>query len=185
MAVKLAQRLIAVEEYYKMAEADILDENDRVELIDGKIIEMSPIGSKHAGCVDKIVALLNRLNRPDILIRGQHPIRLGKYSEPEPDVAVVKFSPDYYSSNHPSAKDILLVIEVSASSLEYDREVKLPLYASAKIPECWIINLQKKEIETYHSPVGNRYKNTELFLLDDEIFIRPAGVAFQVSELVV
>ena len=185
MAVKLAQRLITVEEYYKMAEAGILDEDDRVELIDGKIIEMSPIGSKHASCVDKIVALLNRLNRPDILIRGQNPIRLGRYSEPEPDVTVVKFSPDYYSGKHPSAKDILLVIEVADSSLEYDREVKLPLYASAKIPECWIVNLEKKEIETYHSPAGSRYKSNELFLFDDEILVRPAEVAFKVSELVV
>lgn len=185
MAVKLAQRLITVEEYYKMAEAGILEEDDRVELIDGKIIEMCPIGSRHAGCVDKIVAALNRLNRTDILIRGQNPLRLSRYSEPEPDVAIVKFSPDHYSSKHPTAEDALLVIEVSDSSLEYDKEVKLPLYASANIPECWIVNLEKKEIEAYHSPAGDRYKNNELFLLDDEISIRPANATFKISDLVV
>ncbi|MCB9265217.1 MAG: Uma2 family endonuclease [Lewinellaceae bacterium] len=185
MAVKLAQRLITTEEYFKMAEAGILKQDDRVELIDGKIIEMSPIGSKHAACVDKIIATLNRLNNPDVLIRGQNPIRLNKYSAPEPDVAIVRFSPDYYSSGHPSADDILLVIEVSDSSLEYDREIKLPLYASANIPECWIVNLEKREIEVYHSPVGDRYKSNELFLFEDEMPARPVGVTFKVSELLV
>ncbi len=185
MAVKLAQRLITVEEYYKMVDADILNEDDRVELIDGKIIEMCPIGSKHAGCVDKIVAALNRLNRTDILIRGQNPLRLGRYSEPEPDIAIVKFSSDYYSAQHPSAADALLVIEVSDSSYEYDKEVKLPLYASANIAECWIVNLEKKEIETHHSPIGDRYKNNELFLLDDDIHIKALDVTFKVNELVV
>ncbi|MCB0547414.1 MAG: Uma2 family endonuclease [Phaeodactylibacter sp.] len=185
MAVKLAQRLITAEEYYKMAEAGILGKEDRVELIDGKIIEMSPIGSKHAGCVDKIVAVLNKMNLPDVLIRGQNPLRLSRYSEPEPDVAIVKFSTDYYSSMHPSAEDALLVIEVSDSSLEYDKEVKLPLYASAKVPECWIVNLEKREIEAYHSPVEGRYKISELYLLDDEINIKALGMAFKVDELIV
>lgn len=168
MPVQLAQRLITVEEYLKMAGAGILTEEDRVELIRGQIIKMSPIGSRHAACVDKIVALFHRLlASEDLIIRGQNPVQLDDYSEPEPDIAVLKPHPDYYAEQHPQAKDVLLIVEVADTSYDYDKEVKASLYAAADIPEYWIVNLEKREIEAHRDPAGSLYKHIEIFLPGD------------------
>ena len=168
-----------------MAKVGILNQNDRLELIAGKIIEMSPIGSEHAACVDKMVATFNKLDHPTILVRGQNPVRLSDYSEPEPDIAIVKYNAAYYANYHPSAEETLLIIEVSDSSLDYDREVKLPLYASSKIPEYWIVNLEKKEIEVYRSPIDDGYRHKALYRLEDEITIEAICLSLEVSNLLI
>lgn len=187
MPVELAQRLISVKEYYKMAEVGILSEDDRVELILGKIIQISPIGSKHAASVDKALALLHKLNaqNQNVIIRGQNPVRLSDFSEPEPDIALLKPSLDYYASHHPMAKDVLLIIEVSDTTLDYDREVKLPIYATSNIPEYWIMNLGKREIEAYSILRDGQYQSRKLFLPGDEIPLNALNTKIAVDQIMV
>jgi Uma2 family endonuclease len=162
MTIQLKQRLISVDDYHKMIEAGILGPEDRVELIEGKIIEMAPVGSLHAAYVDKISKLLNKLIGEGTIIRTQSPVQFLDISEPEPDVSVLKPRRDFYATQHPQAADIHLIIEVSGSSLDVDREVKIPLYAKAGVPEYWIININDEEIEVYHTPTKGDYKYREL-----------------------
>lgn len=184
MPVQLEQRLINVEEYFKMAEAGILSRDDRVELIRGQIIQMSPIGSKHAACVDKINSFFHQLIAPEIaIIRVQNPVQLGSYSEPEPDVAVLKPTPDFYADSHPKAKDILLLLEVSDTSYDYDKEIKRSLYAQAGVPEYWIVNLEKGEVEAYSGPVGDDYIKMERFLSGSEAFFPGLNLKFPVNKV--
>ena len=154
-----------VGEYYRMAEAGILAPNARVELINGEIIDMAPIGSKHAACVKRLGRLLNlRLDDAAIdtaIVSVQDPLRLSEFSEPEPDLALLKPREDFYAAAHPGPEDTLLVIEVAGSSLEYDRDVKLPLYAAHAIPEVWLIDLAGKNLSIYRDPFDNTYRQIE------------------------
>lgn len=141
-----------------MTDAGILSEGDRVELIDGEVVEMSPIGSRHAACVDRLNKLLNRLVAQDVIVRVQNPIVLDDYSEPQPDVSLLRPRPDFYAQGHPSPADVLLVVEVADSSTQFDREIKLPLYAQAMLPEVWLVNLPDDTIERYSRPVNGAYR---------------------------
>lgn len=183
MALQLTRRLITVDEYDRMAEAGILTEHDRVELIHGEIIEMSPIGSKHASTVNRISNLLKDYLGKRAIISVQNPIRIGDLSEPEPDVAVLKPAKDFYAEQHPGPQDIVLIVEVAGTSLEYDREVKMPLYASAGIHECWLINLEQKEIEAYRFPTENAFKLRELCRPGDQVTLHSLQASFSVNEL--
>ena len=152
------RRPFTVGEYYRMAEAAILTEEDRVELIAGQIVAMSPIGSRHAACVDRLNGLLHRQPGSAFIVRVQSPIALDAYSEPEPDLVLLRPRADFYAEAHPSAADVLLAIEVADTSVDYDREVKLPLYAQAGLPEVWLIDLQESRIEVYARPQGGAYQ---------------------------
>jgi len=186
MSVQPAPRLINVDEYLKMAEAGILSQEDRVELIDGQILRMSPIGSRHAACVDKISALLHQLiPSGQTIIRVQNPVRLNDYSEPEPDIAILKPAADYYAGNHPQAKDILMIIEVADTSFDYDKEIKLPLYAEAGVPEYWIVHLEKQEIEAYREPANDGYLKMERFLSNSEAYAASLKLRFPTARLLV
>ena len=157
MAIQVARRQFTVTEYDRMIEAGILQEHDRVELIDGEIFEMSPIGSRHAACVNRLNALLTHQAGHQAIVSIQNPIRLGDYSEPEPDIAVLKPHSDYYVQAHPTVDDILLVIGVAETSLEYDREIKIPRYAEAGIAEVWLLDLQHQVIMVYTQPQNTTY----------------------------
>lgn len=183
MAIQLDLRRISVNEYHRMADTGILTEDDRVELLNGQIVNMSPIGSKHAACVEKIDELLKTLLIGKAMVRAQNPIQLSDYSEPEPDIAIVKRREDYYASRHPVTEEILLIIEVADSSLETDQQVKLPLYAASQIPEYWIVNLEKQQVEVYQSPVTDQYRSRYLFLPDDKISVGMLGIEIRVSQL--
>jgi len=139
MAVQVLRRRFSTEEYHRMVQAGILHEDDRVELIEGEIVEMAPIGSYHASRV----ILLNRLFSQRVgeraIVGVQSPIHLGEHSEPQPDIVLLRPRPDFYANSHPSPEDILLLIEVAVTSLDYDREVKVPLYARAGIGETWLV----------------------------------------------
>ncbi len=185
MAIQLEQRLITVEEYHKMASAGILNADDRVELLYGKIIKMSPIGSKHAACVDKIDELLKRLLAGKAIVRVQNPLIMDDLSEPEPDIAVVIRKENYYADKHPSAEDVYLAIEVADFSLEKDRQIKLPIYAGARIPEFWIINLEKQELEVYQSPFKEQYRSKHTFFPGDEVSLPHFDIPLPVSSLLV
>ena len=163
------KRLINIEEYHKMAEAGILNSHDKVELINGEIIHMSPIGSKHQSVVDKLTYLFNRGLQDKAIIRVQGPIQIKDWSEPEPDITLLKTKSDFYSKQHPKSKDIYLVVEVADSSLEFDKEVKLPIYAKAKIKEYWIVNLIDNQIEIYHTPQDDIYKQITIAKIGDKI----------------
>ncbi|HMO40863.1 MAG TPA: Uma2 family endonuclease [Saprospiraceae bacterium] len=161
MTVQLKKRLVSVADYHKMAEIGILPERG-VELINGEIIEMSPIGSKHAKIVNKLNQILNVSLGQSVIISVQNPIIANDFSEPEPDITVLKRREDFYENEHPHGKDALLVIEVSDSSVAYDRKFKLPLYAESGVPECWLIDVEKQEIYTHWQPAGQAYKFSEL-----------------------
>jgi Uma2 family endonuclease len=148
---------ITVDEYYRMAEVGLLAPDARVELIEGEIIDMAPIGTDHGSVVDKLTRLFVNAAGDRAIVRIQGAIRLDRSSEPQPDLALLVPRADFYSHAHPSPEDLLLVIEVSDSTLRYDRDVKVPLYARHEIPEVWIVDLQNRELHSYRSPAEGRY----------------------------
>lgn len=160
MAVSVEKRLLTVEEYNEMGRVGILGPSDKVELIHGEIIKMSPTGSKHAATTDKLSDKLKSYIKENCIVRVQNPIRVDEYSEPVPDLTLVKFKSDFYRIEHPKSTDILLVIEVSDSSLLYDRKIKGGLYAKAKIPEYWIIDLENDRLEVYSNPKNGKYEDS-------------------------
>ena len=158
-AAAAARRRFTVMEYQLMGDSGILGEDYRVELIEGEIVEMSPIGSKHAGRVARAQKALAHVVGDRAIVWVQNPVDLDQYSEPEPDVSLLKARSDYYENRHPRPADVLLVVEVSDSSVRYDREVKLPLYARAGIAEVWIIDLAVADhIEVHSSPTEGGYR---------------------------
>jgi Uma2 family endonuclease len=144
--------------YYRMAEAGILTRNDRVELIDGEIFDMVPIASAHAGKTNRLNWLFARAAADGLaLVSVQSPLRLDAWNEPEPDVMLLKPREDHYQGRHPGAADVLLLVEVSETSLVYDPGTKLPLYARFGVPEVWIVDLKGAAIEVYRKPTGDAY----------------------------
>lgn len=152
-----------VEEYHYMAEVGLLQADERVELLGGEIVKMSPIKSPHAGCVDFLNQWLVRYLGDRGIIRVQNPIALDERSEPEPDLTILKFDPNYYRVQHPTAEDVLCLIEVADTTLRKDREVKLKLYAESGIPEYWIVNLNDHSIEVYTEPRGGEYDHRRVY----------------------
>ena len=183
----LEQRLLTVDEYHTMARAGILTEDDRVELIDGKIIVMSPIGPPHIRCV---IVLENMLGRrvalsgaTDLFLSVQNPVRLDIHGEPEPDVALLRLPEGPQGTPRP--EDVLLLIEVADTSLAHDRDVKLPRYAGAGIPEAWIVALEEDHIEVYRRPQAQGYAERQVFKRGEAVEIEalPALGAFSVDEI--
>jgi Uma2 family endonuclease len=158
MSVQYQKRYFNVDEYYRMAEVGLLSEDDRVELIEGEIVEMSPIGKTHGGTVKQSNNFLNRALGDSFIVSVQDPIRISDFSEPQPDLALLKSRKDFYRNSHPTSEDVLVVIEVADTSLNYDRNVKLPLYARAGIPEAWLMVLAKDVIEVHSQPENGKYK---------------------------
>jgi Uma2 family endonuclease len=157
MVVQTARRLFTTDEYHRMMQNGVLSEDDRVELIAGEILEMSPISSRHAACVKRLNHLLSRLVGRRALVSVQDPIHLGAHSEPQPDVALLQPRDDFYADAHPEPEDVLLIIEVAESSQDFDRAVKLPLYARSGIPVVWLVDLQNESVQTYSQPTPNGY----------------------------
>ena len=159
----------SVEAYHKLVDAGILKEDEKVELIEGKIITMSPIKSPHAACVERLGYILQRYFGEKAHVRAQNPIVLGTHSEPEPDLAVVVFKEDFYEEGHPIPKDIFIAIEISQSTEKYDRDIKIPLYAKYGIAESWLVNLNKKEIEVYQEPTKKGYTSVIIYGIKDSL----------------
>lgn len=158
MSLQYEKRFFNAAEYYRMAEAGVLSPDDRVELIEGEIVRMSPVGSRHAACVRRLDALLNREAGHVAQVSVQSPIRLSDFSEPQPDIALLIPRNDFYANAHPIPADVLLIIEVSETSVEYDRGIKLPLYARAGIPQVLIVNMPGEIIENYSEPANGAYQ---------------------------
>jgi Uma2 family endonuclease len=158
MAVQVLRHRFTVEEYHRMGEAGIFSEDDRVELIEGEIVEMAPIGSPHAGTTDYLHDTLSQMLGKRARVRAQSPIVLVPDSEPQPDIAVLRYRSDFYRGGHPRLEDIFFLIEVSDTTGEFDRIVKLPLYGRAGIPEVWIVDLAAHCVEVYVGPSPDGYE---------------------------
>ena len=142
-----------IEQYHKMSEAGILDDQVRTELLRGEIVTMTSKGTPHEVCLTRLVKLLIPLIGDRAIVRVQSPILLPPDSEPEPDFSIVKLKDDEYISSHPLADDVLLLVEVADSSLHVDRGLKLGIYAESGIQNYWIFNVQDQELETYSVPI--------------------------------
>ena len=153
----VTRRPITVDEYHRMGEAGILTEDDRVELIEGELVAMAPIGSDHSGTVNALNHLLVMAVHGRAVVAVQNPVILDDRSEPQPDFAVLRYLDDHYRRATPRAEDVVLIVEIANSSLNYDRAVKRPLYARRGIPEYWIVNVSGHEVEVCRTPVGDRY----------------------------
>ena len=151
------RRRFTVSEYCALAEAGILAEDERIELLDGEIIVMAPIGPPHEGGTDQLNSELAHRLYGRAIVRVQGSVQLNDDSLPQPDIAILRLRDDYHRER-PMPADVLLLIEVADSSLEYDRRAKLPRYAAAGIPEVWIANLRTRQVEAYDDPAGGVYQ---------------------------
>ena len=165
----ITKRRFSVKEYYLMADAGILSPRDRVELIDGEIVQMAAMGSYHAGCVNTLNrAFMETLGRR-VVVSVQNPVRLSERSEPQPDIALLRPRADLYTESHPRPDDVMLIVEVSHSTVEYDRDVKTPLYAEAGIPELWLVNLDEDFIDGLSDPDGAGYRTLRRYVRGERI----------------
>lgn len=183
MATQLLRRLFTVKEYHQMAEAGILTEQDRVELIRGEIVQMSPIGRRHAACVARITQLFNQRLGNMAIVWPQNPITLQDNSEPQPDITLLTPRPDFYESGHPQASDIFFLVEVADATVQSDREEKLPLYAENGITEVWLVNLNEQYVEVYRNPTADRYQAGEKYERGQTLAIQTfPKISFSVNE---
>jgi Uma2 family endonuclease len=156
------RRLFTTSEYHTMLDSGILHEEDRVELIEGEIWQMTPIGSGHVACVGRADKLLQRGLGDRATIFVQSPVHLDDFSEPEPDVAVLHFREDFYADALATPPDIFFLIEVADATLQYDRRIKVGLYARSGIPEVWLVNLPESTIEVYRDPSPQGYRDVQI-----------------------
>lgn len=154
----VARRTFTTTEYHRMGDAGILTPTDRVELIEGEILRMSPIGRRHAACVDRFTALFSKRLGGRAIVRIQNPVILDRHSEPQPDVTLLTPRPDFYEERAPRPADVLLIVEVVESSAGYDRAIKLPLYARRGISEVWLVDLANERLEAFHGPTLRAYR---------------------------
>jgi len=159
MSSQVARRLFTTGEFHRMGDTGILNAGDRVELVEGEILRMSPIGSRHAACVRRLTALFGRRlgNRASVSV--QNPVVLGRHSEVQPDIAILRPRADAYAERHPGPAEILLIVEVVDTSGDYDRGTKLPLYARARVPEVWVVDLPTETIEVHRAPALRAYRD--------------------------
>lgn len=158
---QITRHRLSVEDYHRMAAAGILHEDDRVELIEGEIIDMAPASSWHAGTVAWLTRLLHDAVGQSAIVSVQNPVRLDRYSEPQPDLALLRPREDYYTRSHPGPGDVLLIVEVAQSSLAYDLKLKVPLYARHGIPEVWVWDVDTGTVHVCRNPEGGVYREIE------------------------
>jgi Uma2 family endonuclease len=170
MAVQPTRRQFTVAEYYRMGKAGILTEDDHVELIEGQVIEMPPIGGPHASCVNRSNRCLDRAVGDAAIESVQNPLNLGERSEPVPDLMLLRPRADFYVV-HPTARHVLLLIEVSDTTLAYDLRSKLPLYARHGVPEVWIVDLNRAIILVHREPTPTGYRVTETRRRGDRLVV--------------
>lgn len=168
MSTQLDKRLFDVDEYYRMARTGVLKPEDRVELIEGEIVRMSPIGP-HAACVSRLDHVLQNLPNLKAIISVQNPLRLSQFSELMPDLAILKDRKDFYAGRHPGPADVYLVIEVSDTCLSSDRKIKVPLYARSGISEAWLVLLSKKIVVQCLDPFEGGYRESRKYSLGEVI----------------
>lgn len=178
------KHLTDIHEWRKLGDANIFPPDSHVELINGEILETSPIGFNHAGHLKRITNLFATLTASKAIVSVQDPVQLGDLSEPEPDFMLLKPNADYYSSRHPVAEDVLLLIEVSDTSLQFDQNQKLRLYSRHNIPEYWLLNLNDLSLEVYRKPNGELYaEKTTLYAGDSITLSQLPDISIQVADI--
>ncbi|MEQ1484506.1 Uma2 family endonuclease [Methyloglobulus sp.] len=182
--VNPTKHLTNLDEWRRLGEANIFPPESRVELINGEILDMAPIGFNHSGHINRLNMLLTKLAPVQVIASIQNPLQLGDLSEPEPDFMLLKPNADFYSSRHPVADDVLLLIEVADSSLAYDQNQKLRLYALHNVPEYWLLNLNDVCLEVYRKPNGEVYaEKTTLYSGDNITLSQLPNISIQVSDI--
>jgi Uma2 family endonuclease len=161
MAVQILRWYFTVTDFARMAEVGIFTEDDRVELIDGEVRVMSPIGPRHTALVKRLNTLLSRHVADRTIVSVQDPIQLTDDTEPQPDLALLRARADFYAQAHPRPAEVFVVVEVAETSLEYDRDEKIPRYARARIPEVWLIDVARETITQYTQPDGTGYRGEQ------------------------
>ena len=154
----LPRRKFTVDEYHDFIEKGVFKPGERIELWEGEFIEMSPIGKRHAGTVSALSDILKDVFGKKFLVWSQNPIVLNDFSEPQPDVSLLKRRDDFYRNDSATAADVLLAMEVSDSTVKYDRDIKFPRYAENGIKESWLIDLENNRVEIHTQPTANGYK---------------------------
>ncbi|SJM93005.1 conserved hypothetical protein [Crenothrix polyspora] len=178
------KHLTNLDEWRRLGEANIFPPGSRVELINGEIIDMAPIGSNHAGHVIRLINLFAPHIANKALINAQNPLQLGDLSEPEPDFMLMKPNATSYTTRHPKTDDVLLLIEVADSSLKFDQTHKLRLYALHNIPEYWLINLNDNCLEVYKKPRGEVYVEKTILYAGDIITLSQLpDISIQVADI--
>lgn len=175
---------LTVAEYYRMAEVGILPQEARVELIEGEVIDMPPIGSFHAGTVIYLANRLTYVVGDRAIVSTQNPIFLDAHSEPQPDVTLLRPRADFYRGAHPTPADVLLVVEVADTTLAYDTQIKLPLYARHHIPEVWLVDLVNQRLSIHRSPAASGFQEVQpYFNFSSVIPLLLLGVTVDLSDL--
>ncbi len=191
MSTKVLRRQFNIQDYHQMVKAGILTEDERVELIEGEIVEMSPIGTRHAACVKRLLKLFSQLLGDRVMVAVQDPVVLSNLSEPQPDLALLKPRDDFYAAGHPQPQDIFLLVEVADTTIESDfaertlreRAIKIPLYSSSGIVEVWLVDVNEQVIEAFRDPTDNSYQNIQKFQ-QGEIFVQAfPDVSFAVEQI--
>jgi Uma2 family endonuclease len=162
MTLELTRHTFTTADYDRMIAAGIFGEDDRLELIEGEIVEMSPISSRHAACAKRLNSLLGHSLGDAATIGIQDPVHIGERSEPQPDISVLRPSPNFYASAHPTADDIFLLIEVAESSVGIDRRVKVPLYGRHTVLEFWLVDVDDSLVTVYREPTPNGYASVRV-----------------------
>lgn len=152
MSAEALHHRFTVDDYDRMLEVGILAEDNRIELLDGEVIEKMGEGSPHAACIGRLDRVASRALGDQAMVRVQHPVVVGKYSEPEPDVAIVRWRDDFYATAHPRPEDVLLLVEVADCSRVLDGNRKLPIYAAHGVAESWLVDLHARRIEVHRDP---------------------------------
>ena len=184
MRIEATKKLFTVDEFYRIIEAGIFPEGQRVELIDGEIIEMSPIGTRHAVCVNRATTFLTEAFRRKAIVSIQNPLRLGEFTEVLPVVVVFKPRADFYASERPTPADVLFLVEVADTTLRYDRNVKVPRYAAAGIAEVWIEDLKGDSLLVYRDPAEKTFKTSLTLHRGDSVSpLAFPAVKFKVEDL--
>lgn len=168
MSLPISKYYFSATEFERMGEAGVFTKDARLELIEGEIIEMSPIGSRHIACVNFLNRFLNRTVGDIAVVSVQNPIRLNDFSQPQPDIALLRLRDDFYKDALTTPPDVLLIIEVADTTLAYDRQVKVPLYAKAGIEEVWIVNLPDEQIEVYAGLANGTYQTNVSYRRGEE-----------------
>lgn len=169
MSVQMQRRLFTVQEYHLMGEAGVFGEDERVELIEGEIIEMAAIGTRHASCVNRLARRFSLIPEDMATFAIQNPIQLTERTEPQPDVVLLQSRADYYATAHPIPSEVLLLVEVSDSTVDFDRDVKVPNYARSGIQEVWLWDLEANCLEVYRFPTANGYTSMQKFERGEQV----------------
>jgi Uma2 family endonuclease len=176
MAIEVTPRRFSASEYFQMIDAGVFAPGERLELVDGAIVQMSPIGDAHAACVRRLNRLLGQALGEAAIVDVQSPLRVADTYVSEPDLALLRARSDYYSSATPTPADCLLVIEVADTTLTYDREIKLPRYALGGVPDVWLVDIEHQQVVAYSRASGDIYQGIEVFVRRDVVRLEALGL---------